>query len=251
MSDFVDLSSAQKGADLRAYARAGYDLVVIKATEGTGYLNPSFSDWAATAETEGLRIGAYHFADPGADHAAEAHYFLNAVGSRSVFPVLDAENAGAGTQWAPGEPQRCIDTWTSIVEPALGPGWVYTGFAFHQEQQLRLPPGWAWWIADYGVSAPPLVPGLGAWQFTDAATVPGIPGLCDCSHLYQLPGRPSEDPEMKPFIVSQHGQPTLLVIPGLKPIQLATPEDVSAWEHVGAIVVPCSPTTYQGFANQR
>lgn len=65
-SRFVDLSS-NNGRIPRArfehYAKA-HDLVAIKATEGTGYVNPYFAEQVKWCRELGLLVMPYHFADP-------------------------------------------------------------------------------------------------------------------------------------------------------------------------------------------
>ena len=64
MAEFADIASYQAAADLTAYAAAGYDRLLVKATEGTTYLNPHYMTWWRLARSLGLACGAYHFARP-------------------------------------------------------------------------------------------------------------------------------------------------------------------------------------------
>lgn len=64
MIEFADIAYPyQDGADITAYARAGADRILIKATEGTGYTNPLFGAWSVTAGVAYLGRGAYHYAE--------------------------------------------------------------------------------------------------------------------------------------------------------------------------------------------
>lgn len=55
-----------------------YDFAIIKATQGTGYISPSWRTQADIARTREKKVGLYHFAD-GVDPVAEADFFLSVV----------------------------------------------------------------------------------------------------------------------------------------------------------------------------
>ncbi|MCW2693956.1 MAG: glycoside hydrolase family 25 protein [Mycobacterium sp.] len=61
----IDISGYNPQFDLRAVKAAGYTGVYIKATEGTGYVNPYFAAQRQAAIDAGLVWGAYHFFHPG------------------------------------------------------------------------------------------------------------------------------------------------------------------------------------------
>ena len=73
-----DVSAHQGLVNWPQAAGSGARFTYVKATEGTGYLNPQFPRQYDGAHTSGLIRGAYHFARPdvssGADQAA---YFLD------------------------------------------------------------------------------------------------------------------------------------------------------------------------------
>ena len=73
----IDISNWQSGINL---AVVPCDFVVIKATEGTGYVNPDYERAYRQAKTAGKCLGIYHYAS-GGNIQAEAEYF-NAENSR-------------------------------------------------------------------------------------------------------------------------------------------------------------------------
>ncbi len=87
--DAVDISSHQSWmvqADFNAIKAAGVKTVIIKLTEGTGYINPYASSQIQMAKSAGLNIAVYHYAtlqgansqDAGNSLAVqEANYFAN------------------------------------------------------------------------------------------------------------------------------------------------------------------------------
>ena len=64
MSDIVvDLSHWEAQVDFVQAKTAGIAAVILKATQGTGFLDPTFASRAVAAHAAGLLLGAYHFFD--------------------------------------------------------------------------------------------------------------------------------------------------------------------------------------------
>ncbi|KAI1452964.1 glycoside hydrolase family 25 protein [Annulohypoxylon moriforme] len=97
-----DISHYQSSVDFAAAYSSGARFVIIKATEGTSYIDPSFSTHYAGATNAGLIRGGYHFAVPDSSSgAAQADYFLAHGGGWSgdgnTLPgMLDLEGDCAG-----------------------------------------------------------------------------------------------------------------------------------------------------------
>lgn len=95
----IDISSWQPG---NITSLVDYDFVLIKATQGTGFVSPTCDAQYQGALARGKKVGVYHFAD-GGDANAEAQFFVdNCKGyiGQAVL-VLDWE-AGAiarGASW--------------------------------------------------------------------------------------------------------------------------------------------------------
>lgn len=90
---FIDISNWQRGIDVMSVVRnGGLTAVIVKATEGTGYVDPSCDGFVSTLRANGVRFGFYHFAGNG-DAAAEADFFRrNTTGyEKAGIPVLDWE----------------------------------------------------------------------------------------------------------------------------------------------------------------
>lgn len=68
----IDVSSYQDPAELNL---SGLDFVVVKATEGTSYVNPKQKAEAGKARQDGMAVGFYHFLHPGYIWA-QASYFV-------------------------------------------------------------------------------------------------------------------------------------------------------------------------------
>ena len=91
-----------EGIDVSGYQSTSYDtkglsFVMVKATEGTGYINPHYAGQLATARKAGLVVGHYHFQHHG-NATAEAAYFLRHADLKpGEFVVLDWEQHGDTT----------------------------------------------------------------------------------------------------------------------------------------------------------
>lgn len=102
--DGIDISNYQSGIDT---ANISADFVIVKATEGTTYLSPSFKTQADAVLSSGKLLGIYHFARTGSTALAQAEYFVKTVkdylGKAVLF--LDWENTSysdieaEGTGW--------------------------------------------------------------------------------------------------------------------------------------------------------
>ncbi|PTB43873.1 uncharacterized protein TrAFT101_002438 [Trichoderma asperellum] len=97
-----DISHYQPTVNFQKAYSDGARFVIIKATEGTTYIDPSFSDHYTQATQAGFIRGGYHFAQPASSSgAAQANYFLKHGGGWSsdgiTLPgMLDLEYAPSG-----------------------------------------------------------------------------------------------------------------------------------------------------------
>ncbi|KAI0453968.1 glycoside hydrolase family 25 protein [Xylaria acuta] len=72
-----DISHYQSSVNFAAAYSAGARFVIIKATEGTTYIDPSFSSHYGGATNAGFIRGGYHFAHlDSSSGATQANYFL-------------------------------------------------------------------------------------------------------------------------------------------------------------------------------
>ena len=158
--------------DFGQIKEAGYIGVIIKPSQGTGYVNKFFKPCADAALAEGLLIGASPYAQPTLNDAgSEAALCLN------VIAGYDLE-LGLWLDWDDPEPLAGMEAadwcqaWFTAVTgrtPLLG---IYI-----DENQLSRVPGVPWghrlWAAD-NLSNPPAKPFI---QFLEETTVPGVQGL--------------------------------------------------------------------------
>lgn len=72
----IDISHWQQGINL---ATVGCDFVIIKATQGTKFVDPCCNKFYQTAKEAGRKLGVYHFADGKSSGTAEADHFIKNV----------------------------------------------------------------------------------------------------------------------------------------------------------------------------
>jgi lysozyme len=94
----------------------GQDFAFIKATEGSGSVDPDFEANFSSAAGAGLLTGAYHFFSFESPGEAQAENFIRAVGDLSgrLPPVVDVELYGA-FRAAPPDPEAV----RAILDPLL------------------------------------------------------------------------------------------------------------------------------------
>lgn len=169
----VDVSSWQHLHNRVEWGRVksdGNTFAFVKATEGSGYVNPYFAnDWAGTARA-GLFRGAYHFARPHRGTArAQARFFVRVAGRMhhrgDLPPVLDLEVTGG---LRPHALQRWTRTWLRTVRRATGrTPIIYTSPVFWRTAlaNSRKFSAYPLWIAHYGVARPQIPGGWRTWTF--------------------------------------------------------------------------------------
>jgi lysozyme len=179
----IDVSNWQGDINWVEVAKTGVRFAFIKATEGTGYVNPKFDRYVRDATAAGIHCGAYHFWRPSTDQTAEALWFVkNAVGiPLALPPVLDIEVPDP-THTSNRLADK-ISVWLKIVEDRFQrKPIIYTGPAFADQFIESRFGGYPLWIAHYGVREPRLPKSWKSWQFhqyTQSGTCRGIVGAVD------------------------------------------------------------------------
>ena len=183
----IDISHHNGGRLDFAKARADGILGVIqKASQGQGYVDPTYRANRTKARAAGLLWGAYHFAT-GSDGVKQAVHFLDTVGDLTdTLLVLDFEPNPSGPSMSLEE-ARAFNTHV-FEQTGRWPG-LYAGHYLKEVLGTRSDPvlGNSWiWVAQYGptVVVPPNWSTWTMWQYTDGGAGPephkvnGI-GRCD------------------------------------------------------------------------
>jgi len=193
-----DVSSHQHpyGAsiDWSKVKNSGRNFAFVKSTEGTGYVNPSFTaDWQAI-KANGMVRGSYHYAKPdgsSSSAAEQARYYVSVAGtmraSGDLAPTLDLEETGG---LSPVQLVTWVHSWLDTITALTGRKAIIYTYPYFWRTAMANNTGFTQyplWIADYnGGSAPntPLVGGWKSWafwQFTDRGSISGVSTGVDIS----------------------------------------------------------------------
>jgi hypothetical protein len=188
----IDISSYQGIVDWETMRRKHHiEWAAVKATEGTGYTNPTFAqNWRLLARTPIVRV-AYHYGRPSVSASAQAHRFVAAVNPQvGDVLCLDLETAD-------GMSSHDVNAWARVFGQTLrviAPGialWLYmgSGYAANSTGHNLADTYDYWWMPRYpyepgsahtytswiGSADVPTPGGLTVgfanphqWQFTDA-----------------------------------------------------------------------------------
>ncbi|MFQ9923798.1 MAG: GH25 family lysozyme [Beduini sp.] len=190
----IDVSSWQSDLDLSQIA---FDFAVVKATEGTGYINPYCDKHVQQALNIGRKVGFYHYSQNAQNTARqEAEFFVN--NCKGYFgkgiPVLDWEEQTSDVSWAL--------EWLQIVEQATGVKpmiYMSESVVNQYDWSAVANAGYGLWVAKYkgydpiynydmtNVGAEPKVnywPFYAMWQFTSSGCLDGYNGKLDCNVFY-------------------------------------------------------------------
>lgn len=158
---------------------AGFGYVMIKATEGTGYVNPWLGRDANAAAQAGLKVGYYHFAQPTQGPAvAQADYALAAIKGlpRDLGLALDLE-VRDGMAW--DVLAKWAQAFHAQAKTVVDHSPLYVNLDF-----LENLPGAPWgerlWLAS--TSRPRRE--VWAWQMTKPAVIVGIEAPTDVGYLH-------------------------------------------------------------------
>jgi lysozyme len=184
----IDISHYENvSQDFAVVAASAINAVILKATQGIGFVDPTFLVRAAEASAAGLLVGAYHFLD-GSDPFKQMAHFRKIVGVTGItwlsidwepYPQsqasqLHAEEAVSALR--SHAPQRAGDTGQWPV--------IYMNRYMLAEPSPTLM-NCALWLAEYG-SRPICPPGFSSWklwQHTDGnvgSSVVPVPGIGPC-----------------------------------------------------------------------
>jgi GH25 family lysozyme M1 (1,4-beta-N-acetylmuramidase) len=227
----IDVSHYQGTVDWTQVPGAGKRFVVMQATVGETYVDPTYATNHAGARAAGLPIAAYHFAFPLSnldDPVLQADWFAQnaALLPGDLVPALDLERTGG---LSTSELQAWVGAWLGEVYAKLGVRpLIYTSPTFWANSMgdttMFADQGFAvLWVAHW-FTVSPTVPannwgGLGwtFWQYSDCGTVAGITGCVDLdryngSDLTGLAFNYSPLPPVAPPVIPPTSPPILAAI---------------------------------------
>lgn len=195
----IDISHWQQGINLTSVT-CGF--VIIKATQGTKYVDPCFQKFCAQAMSLGKKIGLYHYYGSG-EPEAQAEHFLQTVRSyigKAVL-VLDWEvDQNPDFKKGPALPKRFLDY--VLAKTGVHP-LIYMSKSVCREYNWTevVKGNYGLWMAQYANKKPtgyqdkPWTDqkGLGAFkgyaihQYSSAGRLPGYGGSLDLDIAYMTP----------------------------------------------------------------
>ena len=186
MLNFIDVSSYQGVLNLVAVS-SSIQGVIVKATEGTSYVNPYCDRHYRQAKSANLLRGFYHFAGSDDPLAEAAFFYRNVTGYlHDGIPVLDWEG-NQTVDWV----NRFVRQFRNLT--GIWP-WIYANPWRFNQGGVEL--NCARWVASYPEVAHPTFaqaaswkcPGADgnvvAWQFCSDGRLSGYSANLDCSVYY-------------------------------------------------------------------
>lgn len=198
MLNGIDVSHYQEVIDWPRVKTAGVRFAIIKASEGTGYVDEMFEENFRGALDAGIVPGTYHFFLPSLDPVKQVEHYLavlkDVVGGHACLPpCMDLETAGI-TRAAMNTVVRAFMEELSRREGRnallyTSPGFWSGSLPAPVLVQNRLRPSaveWATdyplWLAHYTTGWPAQVypwAGWTFWQYSSAGKLSGIPTRVD------------------------------------------------------------------------
>lgn len=187
----IDISSHQGGLNIAAIWA---DFVIVKATEGTGYINPFWQQQAEATLAAGKRLGLYHFAND-EDAGEQARFFLDRAkgyaGRATFWLDWEADAVGLG----PGPALAFLNQ--VAAETKSTPGFYTYQNVLSSYDWSAVAARFPLWVAggpdysDYGRSySDPPTPNVPYWgggalvhQYTEDGYLPGYSSHLDLDRL--------------------------------------------------------------------
>ena len=145
----IDISSWQSGINL---AIVPCDFVVIKVTEGTGYVNPDYERAYSQAKAAGKCLGVYHYAS-GGNVPAEAEYFLKNIGKRVGETMLALDWEGRSNPAFGVKDHEWVKAWCDYVAAKTGVNPVVYVQQSRMERLANIG-NYGLWVAQYANTEP-------------------------------------------------------------------------------------------------
>ena len=200
----IDIYEGDNIQDWNIIKQQNIEVVIQKATQGTGHIDKLLQYRYPKIKEAGLKIGFYHFANNTGDPQAQAQFFLNAIEGLKSDTVLwlDIE---AEEKW---DKQSAINFANSFISYVKSKGFsigIYTGASFYNDYLISNIPSVPLWLASYG-KQPSLYPNSASWQYSETGSLNGVVGNVDLDYFIDDIYIKGEDEEMLENIVCYNNQ---------------------------------------------
>ena len=175
----IDVSGYQGKINFEEVKNFGIDIVYMKASEGTGYVDSHFNENYEGAKQNGLKVGFYHYLDARTieDAIEEARFFVSVISDKTPdcrlaidfesFGSLSKEEINAISLSFMKEVERLTNKEMVVYSDAYNAKEIFSG------EILNYP----LWVAQYDVSYPSYDLNWNSWigwQYADNGEVLGI-----------------------------------------------------------------------------
>ena len=190
----VDVYSGYGTINWSQVASAGYSFAYAKATEGVGYTDSQYLNYAVNGLSAGLKMGAFHFARPDLNPSlsgavSEANYFLSIaqphITQCELPPALDLEGSYLQSSFTSAQLTAWVQTWMNTVQSATGIKpvlYIGASTAGYLNSSVNTYSLWIDYVSGSSTTPPPNIGVWNTWTFNQyswTATVPGISGAMD------------------------------------------------------------------------
>jgi lysozyme len=176
----LDISHWQPEPDFAKLKANGTIGIIMKATEGTGYVDPTFYSRRTKAQKAGLAVSSYHFFKKGSVQAQMDHYLKTVEPGPNERLCIDHEEKASLAELE----QAVNYLWSKGVRNIT----IYSGHLIKEQLgtsvNATLRDKTSLWIAHYTSAAKPTWPektwGVWSlWQYSDKGRAIGISGDVD------------------------------------------------------------------------
>ena len=182
----IDISNYDGYIDFNAVKSSGVQLVYIKATEGTTYVDPYLQINYNAASAAGLKVGFYHFLVGTSAPETQADNFYNSIKDKKndLKPMLDLESTGFDVM---DYTSRFMAEFKKLSNMDIG---IYTYSNFMSNLDGRLS-SYPLWEANYNNTPFNNLPVNSIWfsrvghQYSDTGFVKGINSNVDLDEFTQ------------------------------------------------------------------
>lgn len=180
----IDVSVYQGNIDYGAVKNAGIQVVYIKASEGSSFIDPYFEQNYQNAKANGLSVGVYHYLTARSTEEAQlqAQFFVSLLSGKSIDckPAMDFESFGYLTI---EEINQIAITFLNTVRESSGKEPIVYSDTSNATNVFRGEvTNFPLWVAQYEVDFPTENGNWESWvgwQYTDEGIIDGISGYVD------------------------------------------------------------------------
>lgn len=176
----IDISHWQSGLDV---ARSGAQFAIMKATEGTGYVDDHCDAFYQQAKAAGVLRGVYHFYR--GNPTAEADFFVKNIGGYvgDALLALDFEDTAYSRDVAGAKAFLDRVTAKTGVKPVI---YMNRSFLTGADWGPVVAADYGLWLARYSSETGSIAPwpALTLWQYTSSGHVNGYSGNVDLDYFY-------------------------------------------------------------------